>query len=70
MNDEFKINLGQDIVNFPYEPVTLEQGYANRTLHIDLSAKSIETKPVSDEMKEIFIGGKGFDLKLMWDIVN
>lgn len=70
MNDEFKINLGQDIAKFPYEPVKLEQGYANRTLHIDLSAKSIETKPVTDEMKEIFIGGKGFDLKLMWDIVN
>ncbi|MCD6216302.1 hypothetical protein J7L05_00400 [bacterium] len=70
MNDEFKINLGQELVKFPYEPVKLEKGYANRTLQIDLGKKSIETKPVTDEMKEIFIGGKGFDLKLMWDIVN
>lgn len=70
MNDDFKIKLEQELVKFPYEPVTLEKGYANRTLQIDLGKKSIETKPVSDEMKEIFIGGKGFDLKLMWDIVN
>ena len=70
MSDDFKIDLGKELVNYSYEPAKLERGYANQTLQIDLSKNHVETKPVSDQMKEIFIGGKGFDLKLLWDLVN
>jgi aldehyde:ferredoxin oxidoreductase len=49
-----------------YEPRRLERGYANRTLHVDLGGNRIEIRPVTDFMKEIFTGGKGFDLCLMW----
>ncbi|MFX1433610.1 MAG: aldehyde ferredoxin oxidoreductase family protein [Promethearchaeota archaeon] len=50
-----------------YEIHEVQKGYANRTLYIDLSKNQITIKPVSDEMKEKFIGGKGFDLWLMWN---
>ncbi len=45
----------------------IEKGYANRTLYINLSKNEIVIKQVTKEMKNIFIGGKGFDLWLMWN---
>ena len=33
----------------------LDKGYANRTLYINLSDKTIKEKPVADQMKEKFI---------------
>jgi aldehyde:ferredoxin oxidoreductase len=51
-------------VEFPH--VELERGYANRTLHVDLSNNKVETRPVTQYMKDTFTGGKGFDLYLMW----
>ncbi|MFW9772393.1 MAG: aldehyde ferredoxin oxidoreductase family protein [Promethearchaeota archaeon] len=50
-----------------YQFDKVQKGYANQTLFIDLTRKEILIKPVSNEMKEKFIGGKGFDLYLMWD---
>ena len=50
-----------------YELRPAEKGYANRTLYINLTTSEIKIKPVIDEMKEKFIGGKGFDLWLMWN---
>ncbi len=50
-----------------YEQKEMERGYANRTLYINLSTNEILIKPVSEEMKDKFIGGKGFDLWLMWN---
>jgi len=52
-----------------YEIQEVQKGYANRTLYINLSKMEITIKPVSDEMKEKFIGGKGFDLWLMWNSI-
>ena len=37
---------------------------------MDISATDIAIKPVSDEMKQIFVGGKGFDLWLLWHAVT
>ncbi|MFX0029914.1 MAG: aldehyde ferredoxin oxidoreductase family protein [Candidatus Hermodarchaeota archaeon] len=55
------------IVEKKYEIHSVQRGYTNRTLYIDLSKLEISIKPVTDEMKEKFIGGKGFDLWLMWN---
>jgi aldehyde:ferredoxin oxidoreductase len=52
-----------------YDLREVQKGYANRTLYINLSKNEIIIKPVSDEMKERFIGGKGFDLWLMWNSI-
>ncbi|MCF7918782.1 MAG: aldehyde:ferredoxin oxidoreductase [Candidatus Cloacimonetes bacterium] len=50
-----------------YEVVELERGYAGKTLYINLDDNTILEKPVTAEMKEKFIGGKGFGLRLLWD---
>ena len=52
---------------YTYELSELYRGYANRTLYVNLSDNTIKEKPVSEEMKEKFIGGKGFGLRLLWD---
>ena len=48
---------------------TIEHGYTNRTLHIDIGARAVTEKPVTQPMKDTFIGGKGFDLWLMWNSI-
>ncbi|MCG6911410.1 MAG: aldehyde:ferredoxin oxidoreductase [Deltaproteobacteria bacterium] len=53
-----------------YGRPTIHNGYAGQTLYVDLSDSSIEIKPVTEEMKKIFVGGKGFDLWLLWQAVT
>ncbi|HEQ78940.1 MAG TPA: aldehyde:ferredoxin oxidoreductase, partial [Euryarchaeota archaeon] len=55
------------VASYNYQESKIEKGYNGRTLHVDLSSKKFTEKPVSEEMKEKFIGGKGFDLWLMWN---
>jgi aldehyde:ferredoxin oxidoreductase len=52
---------------FDYKLGELDKGYNNRTLYVNLSEGRIEEREVSDEMKEKFVGGKGFDLWLLWN---
>ncbi len=58
--------LGQ----YTYELRPVERGYANRTLYINLDDNSIYEKPVAQQMKDLFTGGRGFALKLLWDAVT
>jgi len=60
----------QLLADFNYELHPVERGYANRTLHINLSNNTITSKPVSQEMKDIFTGGRGFGLWLLWNAVS
>lgn len=55
------------IAELQYELGKVEKGYNDRTLSIDLTRKMIESKPVSKKMKDIFVGGRGFDLWLLWN---
>lgn len=48
----------------------LQKGYAGRTLRIDVSKNTIDFIPVSDEMKKLWIGGRGFDLWLMFQEIS
>lgn len=58
------------LAELAFTPVALERGYANRTLRIDLSTNTIEIQPVSQQMKDLWIGGKGFDLWLMFQEID
>ena len=49
---------------------TIDKGYTNRTLYVNLETHEIKEKPVTEQMKEKFIGGKGFGLRLLWDAVT
>jgi aldehyde:ferredoxin oxidoreductase len=57
----------KELARFDYPLHPIEKGYNNRTLYVNLTEKAINSKPVSDEMKRTFIGGKGFDLWLLWN---
>ncbi len=52
------------VARLSYEPSEIQKGYNDRFVRIDLGAKTIETKPVTEQMKKLWIGGKGFDLWL------
>ena len=60
----------KEIKTFDYERPPIRKGYANQTLHVNLSDSDISIKPVEERMKDIFIGGKGFDLWLLWNAVK
>ncbi|RTZ95749.1 MAG: aldehyde:ferredoxin oxidoreductase [Deltaproteobacteria bacterium] len=53
-----------------YQRADIDRGYAGQTLAVDLGTPEIQTVPVTDEMKTRFIGGKGFDLWLLWQAVT
>lgn len=52
---------------FDFEIKELYRGYADRTLYINLDDNTIKEKTVPQQMKEKFIGGKGYGLKMLWD---
>jgi len=61
------------LAEWKYERKPLHRGYAMRSLAVDLGRIGggkegwIVEKPVSQDMKRRFVGGKGFGLKLLWD---
>ena len=55
------------LATFSYEPTRIERGYNNRTLYVNLSTGKVKSKPVSKAMKDLFVGGRGFNLWLLWN---
>lgn len=55
---------------YKYELGELERGYANRTLYINITDNTIETKTVTQLMKDKFVGGKGFGLYYLWKAIK
>ncbi|MGE5340775.1 MAG: aldehyde ferredoxin oxidoreductase N-terminal domain-containing protein [Candidatus Omnitrophota bacterium] len=51
---------------FPFEVKELYRGYADRFLRIDVDNDEITIHPVTQEMKDLWTGGKGLDLWLMF----
>ena len=58
------------IKTLKYKRPAVEKGYANQTLYVNLSRSEIAVKPVTETMKRVFVGGKGFDLWLLWNAVK
>jgi len=58
------------LAEYSYSLGSVDRGYANRTLYINLSENKINEKPVTQQMKDTFTGGRGFALKLLWDAVD
>ena len=55
------------IKEWKYELRPIEKGYNDRTLYVHVGSNEIKEKPVLQQMKEKFIGGKGYGLRLLWD---
>jgi len=60
----------ESLKTFNYDRPVIEKGYSNQTLCIDISDGVISIKPVTEKIKNVFIGGKGFDLWLLWNAVH
>ncbi|MDD3641875.1 MAG: NAD(P)H-dependent oxidoreductase subunit E [Candidatus Krumholzibacteria bacterium] len=58
------------LARLDFEVVPLERGYANRWLRVDVSNNDISIRPVDERMKELWTGGKGFDLWLTFNEVD
>jgi len=50
-----------------YTWTPLHRGYTDKILHINVGDNKITEKNVPPQMKEKFIGGKGYGLRLLWD---
>ena len=53
-----------------FTPSLPERGYNNRSLYVNLGTREAKEKPVTEQMKEIFIGGRGFGLWHLWNAVK
>ncbi len=69
-NIEEMRNAHKILKKIDYSPSNIEKGYTNKTLYVNLSKNEIREKPVTQEMKDLFIGGKGFGLRLLWNGVQ
>jgi aldehyde:ferredoxin oxidoreductase len=58
------------VAEYGFTPSPVVRGYNNRTLYVNVGTGEIREKPVSEDMKAKFTGGKGFGLRLLWDAVN
>ncbi|MFP4428942.1 MAG: aldehyde ferredoxin oxidoreductase family protein, partial [Desulfovermiculus sp.] len=59
-----------EIASMSYEKPQLSCGYAGQTLKVDVGSAAFEIKSVTQDMKDTFTGGKGFDLWLLWNAVD
>ena len=50
-----------------YGKGAIHKGYNDRTLHVDVGSRKVTEKPVPQEMKAKFVGGKGYGLRLLWN---
>jgi len=55
------------IKEWSYDFTPLYRGYTDKILYVNLSDNTIKEKSVPEEVKEKFIGGKGYGLRLLWD---
>ena len=60
-------NAHKTLKQWSYEWKPLHRGYTDKVLYINISDNEIKEKVVPAEMKEKFIGGKGYGLRLLWD---
>lgn len=56
--------------SFSYEKTPLLRGYTDKILTVDVGTKEAVISDIPAEVKEKFIGGKGYCLRYLWDAVN
>ena len=44
--------------------------YANRVLEVDLAARTFSFKPLDEEIARLYIGGKGYGTRLLYDMTR
>jgi aldehyde:ferredoxin oxidoreductase len=54
------------LTEYAYEPATALKGYTGQVLYVNLTDNTVASKTVTEEVKETFIGGRGFGLWYLW----
>ena len=68
MHDIPKMKAAHKLLKeWSYEFTPINKGYIDKSLYVNLSNNEIKEKDVPSEMKEKFIGGKGYGLRYLWD---
>ncbi|NQT76677.1 MAG: aldehyde:ferredoxin oxidoreductase [Bacteroidetes bacterium] len=67
MNIEEMKTAHKTLKHWSYDWKPLHRGYTDKVLYINVSDNEIREKAVPAGMKEKFIGGKGYGLRLLWD---
>ncbi len=57
----------RQLKKWDYQWTPLSKGYTDKILYINVGTTEIREKDVPLQMKEKFIGGKGYGLRLLWD---
>ena len=65
IKEQHKLLKNQD-----YKWTPIDKGYTDKILYINVGTLEIKEKDVPAIMKEKFIGGKGYGLRLLWDATN
>jgi aldehyde:ferredoxin oxidoreductase len=60
----------QVIAEHAYSLTKVERGYNGRTLYVNVDSGKIEERPVTQQMKDVFIGGRGFGVWRLWNAVS
>jgi aldehyde:ferredoxin oxidoreductase len=55
---------------YAYPLTSIERGYNGRTLYVNVGSGAVEERPVTQQMKDIFIGGRGFGVWRLWNAVQ
>jgi aldehyde:ferredoxin oxidoreductase len=62
------IKMQHKLLNrWEYKWMPLSKGYTDKILYINVGTSEVREKNVPAQMKEKFIGGKGYGLRLLWD---
>ncbi len=58
------------LAEYKYKKGIIKRGFAGKTIYVNLNTLEIKEKKVTEDMKKLFTGGRGFGLKLMWDSIK
>ena len=58
------------LAEVPFVPSLPQRGYNDRSLYVNLSTLAVQEKPVTQQMKDLFVGGRGFGLYQLWNAVT
>ncbi|MFC2081622.1 aldehyde ferredoxin oxidoreductase family protein [Candidatus Bipolaricaulota bacterium] len=58
------------IAEMSYESAKAVRGYTGSTLYVHVGSGEIEARPVTQQMKDVFVGGRGFGLWRLWNAVD
>jgi len=63
-------NAHKTLTETSFKPSLPERGYTNRTLYVNLTTLEVKEKQVTQQMKDLFIGGRGFGLWYLWNAIK